>query len=55
MTLWVKVLLWLAVVILPGGMLLLPVIYAMTRSERRRSDAAPDRDVTQHPDGAVTA
>ncbi len=40
-----KPLLWIGVVVLPGGLLLLPVIYALHRSERRRAD---DREgVTQ--------
>lgn len=35
---WFKTLLWLAVVLLPGGLLLLPALYAL---HRRESAATP--------------
>jgi hypothetical protein len=38
---WLKTLLWLAVVLLPGGLLLLPVLYALHRREREGSDGSP--------------
>ncbi len=45
-----KVGLWLAVALLPGGVLLLPVIYALHRRERARlSAAAAARDATPRP------
>ena len=34
--LWIKALLWLAVVLLPGGILLLPLLYSL---QRRRAEA----------------
>lgn len=34
--LWIKALLWLAVVLLPGGILLLPLLYGL---HRRRAEA----------------
>ncbi|MBX3268827.1 MAG: hypothetical protein KF729_01115 [Sandaracinaceae bacterium] len=40
MAFWIKTGLWVAAIVLPGGLLLLPVIYAMHRHEARREDAA---------------
>lgn len=38
---WLKTLLWLAVVLLPGGLLLLPVLYALHRRESEAGEGAP--------------
>lgn len=35
MAIWVKALLWIGLVLLPGGLLLAPVLYAFHRGERR--------------------
>jgi len=39
MALWIKAGLFVAAVVLPGGVLLLPVIYAMHRNDRRPQPA----------------
>ncbi len=39
MALWLKATLWIAVVLLPGGLLLVPVLLAFHR--RNRGDRAP--------------
>ncbi len=40
MALWLKALLWIAIVLLPGGLLLLPVMIAFQERERRMRIAA---------------
>ncbi len=35
MALWVKAMLWIGLVLLPGGLLLAPVLYAFHRRDRR--------------------
>jgi hypothetical protein len=40
MALWVKALLWIAVVLLPGGLLLLPVLVALHGEESARSETS---------------
>ncbi|MCA9605408.1 MAG: hypothetical protein KC619_07425 [Myxococcales bacterium] len=39
---WLKAVLWLAVLLLPGGVLLLPVIYAVHRREASPATVTPD-------------
>lgn len=42
MALWLKATLWIAVVLLPGGLLLVPVLLAFHRRDRRdRARAVP--------------
>ena len=49
MVFWLKLLLWTAVVLLPGGLLLLPVLYALHRRETGDEGEASTRTVTSHP------
>lgn len=48
---WLKLLLWLAAVVLPGGVLLLPVIYAVHRKDAARPIVTSDvtGDATPRP------
>lgn len=48
MVFWLKLMLWLAVLLLPGGVLLLPVIYAVHRRGAPAPTVTPDvtRDAT---------
>jgi hypothetical protein len=52
MALWLKALLWIAIVLLPGGLLLVPVAIAFRERERRgraaARQAAPDPDRASH-------
>ena len=41
MPIWGKALLWIAVVLLPGGLLLAPIVLAFSHRERRRARAVP--------------
>lgn len=52
MALWIKLSLWVAVLVLPGGLLLSPLLVAMHRRDRARRSAPEDRDSTVTP--AVT-
>ena len=52
MALWLKALLWVAVLVLPGGLLLAPVLLAVHHKERlarAEADDASDAIVTSHP------
>ena len=48
MAFWLKLLLWTAVVLLPGGLLLLPVLYALHRREAGEETETPASAVTSH-------
>ena len=49
MALWIKVLLWVAVLLLPGGLLLSPLLVAAHRRDLTRGERAEDRDSTVTP------
>ncbi|MCB9593482.1 MAG: hypothetical protein H6719_12180 [Sandaracinaceae bacterium] len=41
MAFWLKAGLWVAAIVLPGGLLLLPVIYAVHRRDERIASVTP--------------
>lgn len=51
MAVWVKAILWIAVVLLPGGLLLAPVVLAFHQRDRRaRARAVPVAPPALSPD-----
>jgi hypothetical protein len=44
MGLWIKAFLWIAVVLLPGGILLVPVLVGFHERERRKRLRAPEAE-----------